>query len=222
MVDLLDAGWFAVNVFAGQIAQKALEPAVERTWRAIMAVLLPLYDPALASVRLNLQEHIERERAKDQEFSEKLERSMRAGEPEALVAHFVREAAQATTEERMRMLAAAAAGVLVPDLDSEMRSRVARAVAQLEPGDVVVLRRMREYLFQGSSDSVARSLGPSRGALEASGCVLVRTSDDDLRRALNEVLEYGHQEVRTLASVSDVGHAVLRALAIWRPTAAKA
>jgi len=41
----------------------------------------------------------------------------------------------------MKMLAAATAGVLTPDLDSEMKSRVARAVDQL----VCIWGALREF-----------------------------------------------------------------------------
>lgn len=219
MVDLVEVGWFVVNVATGYVAERALEPVLDPTFRALKAVLLPLYDPALAAVRLNLQEHVARERAKDQEFSERLERSMRAGEPAALVAHFVREAAQGTTEERMRMLAAAAAGVFVPEMESEMRSRVARAVAQLEPTDVGRLRNLGgPFAFGGSSESVARSLGASRGALESRGCILVRQKDEDLGREFAKAQRRGGEpRLRTIARVTDVGSAVLRALHEWAP-----
>ena len=102
------------------------------------------------------------------------------------------------------MLAAAAAGVLTPDLDSEMRSRVVRAVEQLEPSDVIVLR-------QAESTSPGQALkylgaGPeARAALFSSGCL---------------VLVGGGMALGQNVEVTPIGRAVLKTLEAWRPSGA--
>ncbi|HYG70115.1 MAG TPA: hypothetical protein VD838_20740, partial [Anaeromyxobacteraceae bacterium] len=70
----------------------------------------------------------------------------------------------------------AAAGVFTPDLDSEMRSRVARAVAAIEPGDVLSLREVNAaggHLFvqEGDEDSPRPELRNTMPPLLQSGCV---------------------------------------------------
>jgi hypothetical protein len=197
-----ELGRFIVDVGAGKIVEKALEPVLEPTWRLLKAVLLPLWDPAFSAVRLNLQEHIDRERAKREDFVERLEQSLQRGEAAALVALFVREAAQATTKERMRMLAAAAAGVFTPDLNSETRSRVARAIAQVEPSDVVELRNM-DAAERVPGMQPAPRITLEREPLVRSGCV----SD------MSMFVSVGHQ-----ISVTPLGRALLHALEAWSPT----
>lgn len=219
---LTELGRFVLDVGKGYVAERALEPVLEPTWQLLKSVLLPRWDPASDAVRLNLREHIQRERAKDEEFTVRLQRSLSSGEGEALLASFVTHAAQATTEERMHMLAAAAAGVFVPDLDSEMRSRVTRAVAQLEPADVIRLRGVAERRgLEGSSKSIDVTLGTSRGVLVASGCMAVLQEDEELGHRLAEAARRGSTpKLRTHARVTIVGHAVLRALDEWRSSEA--
>ncbi len=51
------------------------------------------------------------------------------------------EAVSSTTRERTRLLCAALAGAASPDIDAETKSRVARVVVQLEPSDIIILKR---------------------------------------------------------------------------------
>src|SRR2546423_1409851 len=124
----------------GFIVEETLGSVLRPLFSLLKALVWNQWDPAVNEFRLNLAEAVEKHRAKDREYVERLQRSFSRGEARALATQLVQAAAQSTTEDRMRMLAAAAAGVLTPDLDSEMRSRVARAVEQLEPSDVIALR----------------------------------------------------------------------------------
>jgi hypothetical protein len=127
-----------VDVASGRLVEKAVEPAAA----LVKALLFPRWSGAFEAIQLNLREHVDRRKAADREFTEKVLRSLQAGEADALVAGFMREAAQATTEAQMRMLAGAAAGVFVPDLDSEERPRVLHALQVLELSDAVLLREL--------------------------------------------------------------------------------
>jgi len=73
----------------------------------------------------------------------------------AVVMRLFPEAVMATTALRRRMLAHALAGLLQPDLDSETRSRVTRAITQLEPGDVRELRKVDEASRAAGTQSAA-------------------------------------------------------------------
>jgi hypothetical protein len=77
----------------------------------------------------------------------------------------------------MRLLAQALAGLYTPDLDAEMRSRLSRAVVELEPSDILALRdalRMPER-FGSAAAGYPRvaSIPPDRRyeALVAAGCI---------------------------------------------------
>lgn len=59
-----------------------------------------------------------------------------------LIQQFLDQAMKAPSSERRRMLAAAAAGSFRPDIGVESKSRAARVIEQLEPSDVIALRRL--------------------------------------------------------------------------------
>ena len=101
---------------------------------------------------------------------EALERSLQEGEADALASAFVRTAAQATTRERMRMLAAAAGGVFTPALDSEMRSRVARALEQLEPSGTAALVAVVDLAEREMAERLSAAQVEH---LQAAGCLSV-------------------------------------------------
>ena len=112
----------------------------------------------------------------------------------------MRAAAQATTEGRMKMLAAAAAGVFTPDLDSEMRSRVSRAIMEFEPSDVLELRRLMEADQRSGGSYVAGRMRLEWEPLERAGCIK------------NATMLAGHGIL-----VNDLGRMVLTALESWAP-----
>ncbi|HVP68020.1 MAG TPA: hypothetical protein VMT17_12225 [Anaeromyxobacteraceae bacterium] len=89
----------------------------------------------------------------------------------AVVMRLFPEAVTATTEERRAMLAHALAGLLQPDLDSETRSRVCRAVTQLEPRDVRELRKLERTSRGGPDAHPPPTMTPSLEPLRLAGCI---------------------------------------------------
>jgi len=172
-MDLIDLGsMLVVDAVRGYVVEKMLEPALRPAWAVIKSLLLPRWDPAIDAIRLNLQEAVDKRRAEDREFDRRVGASLQRGEEAALVTRLARAAAQATTDERMEMLAAAAAGILTPDLDSEMRSRVSRAVEELEPSDVIALRDVARTISAGKSVEQVPGVPENRIALLQAGCLL--------------------------------------------------
>ena len=148
---------------------------------------------------MRLNEAVKERHEKDAAYVEALKRSLQRGEADALATAFLRAAAQATTQERMKMLAAAAAGVFTPDMDSEMRSRVSRAIMQLEPSDVLELRRLIEP-ERRAGIYPAPLMTPEREPLARAGCVF------DASASIGGGLQ-----------VTALGRAVLAALETWEP-----
>ena len=95
----------------------------------------------------------------------------------AVVMRLFPEAVTATTAQRRRMLAHALAGLLQPDLDSETRSRVTRAITQLEPGDVRELRKVDEARRAAATQSAA-TMTPKLEPLLLAGCILAEGLSD--------------------------------------------
>ena len=188
-----------VDAAAGYVVEKALKPVLEPTWNLLKSVLLPNWGPAVDEIRLNLQEAKAKRRADNLQHIARLAESLHAGEADALVTHLARAAAQATTDARMKMLAAAAAGILTPDLDSEMRSRVARAVEQLEPSDVIALRKVKEGVARGENVQQVEGTSQNRTALVQSGCLDVAAGAG----------------YRSLHQPTPLGLGVLKALEDW-------
>jgi len=187
----------------GYVIEKALAPGLDSIWAHAKRILFPRWDAAFSEVQRNIADAFESAREGDAQFIDRLRRSFDTGEADALVTRLLRDAAQATTDERMLMLAAAAAGLLTPALDSEMRSRVARVLEQLEPSDVIGLR---EASAACALDHDVRQIsGPPEAtrALEQAGCLFHA-----------EGIGY-----RSSYEVTPLGTAVLRALQAWTPTA---
>lgn len=209
----------AVDLAKGTVLEKLRDKAIAPVWEVLRPLLYPWWDEALHEVRLRLGEAIEQARAEDAEFVDRLARTLERGEADALVTALLRSAAQATTEARMKMLSAAAAGVFVPDLNSEMRSRVARAVAQLEPSDISELAglvklsdrfRNRPRFLISSRRGRDGSRDSSFASLVAAGCLLV----DEQEPAFSRVGGKAERSIQTL--VTATGYAVVRALRAWR------
>jgi hypothetical protein len=148
---------------------------------------------------LAFERHVKEQEKRDAGFREKLREKVTAREAGALFSSLLREAAESSTRERMRMMCAVLAGVWRPDLDAELRSRVARAVLDLEPSDVLYLRALAAD--EGRPGVVLR-LGPQGEWLVRAGCVL-----DESGRVGGAV------------RITDVGHALLAAVATWAPEA---
>lgn len=198
-----------VDTATGALAEHVANPVLEPTIRAIKALLFPRWSGAFSAIQLNLQEHVRRAQERDADFVARLDRAMERGEAGSLVASFVRAAAQATTDERMDMLAAAAAGVFTPDLGSELRSRVARAVAAMEPRDVVSLREVSVaggsiLVPEGNEESARLELRDTVPPLLQAGCVRPVPVFGGLRY-----------------TITPTGRGVLEALRCWKRTAGR-
>ncbi len=142
------------------------------------------------------------------------------GEARAVFERVVTEATHATRRERRRLLAHAVAGVFTPDLGSEMRSRVARAVTQLEPSDVVCLRDLKHGTESVGAGEVRR---PQVEALQSTGCILISVEEEELGRALHRAtrrrqsLDSVRTQKRKIVTVTALGEAVLASLCTWIP-----
>src|SRR6266568_1376044 len=129
---------------------------------------------------LAFDRHVREQEARDADFREKLRDKVTEREVSALFPALLRAAAESSTRERMRMLCAALAGIWSPDLAAELRSRVSRAVLELQPSDVLYLRMLAQD--EGRPGVVLR-LGPQGEWLVRSGCVF----DDSTTRVGGEV-----------------------------------
>jgi hypothetical protein len=185
-----------MDATAGYVVEKALEPALRPTLAFLKSILLPRWDQSGDEVRRCVADAFEEAEKADSQFFERLQRSLQSGEADALLTRLAREAAQATTEERMRMLAAAAAGVLTPDLNSEMRSRVTRALEQLEPSDIIALRVVNAARMKHHNVMQIDGQPESSRALLQTGCVFEKPGVGQDTRF--EMLSLGRAVLHTL------------------------
>jgi hypothetical protein len=157
---------------------------------------------AAFELTLAFERHVRDQKARDAEFSARLREKVTEREVGALFPSLLRAAAESSTRERMRMLCAALAGIWRPDLDAEMRSRVGRAVLQLEASDVLYLRRL---LASETQPGLRPSLPLSREGewVLRAGCV----GDDSVRAGGRGIY------------ITDVGRALLDSLGMWIPEA---
>lgn len=176
----------------GKIVFEVLKQLIFRQW-----------NPAVNELRLNLAEAVEKHKANERTFREKVRRLLESGEGRALVTELVQSAARATTKERMEMLAAAAIGVLIPDFNAEMRSRVARIIEQLEPSDVVALRECVSVIDADKGLQQVPGIPENRVSLLQTAC-LVPVQGAGFRNAYE---------------ATPVGLAVLKTLQSWPRTA---
>ncbi len=114
-------------------------------------------------------------------------------EAASVVMRLFPEAVTATTAERRTMLAHALAGLLQPGLSPETKSRVSRAVAQLEASDV---RELRRVAASGSTTGQPVHISPELEPLLVAGCVLPGAAGQGV-------------------TLTAVGRAVLTVLASW-------
>jgi len=153
---------FAEDEAKGLVVEVTLlsSPAGKAVFEILKQLIWRQWDPAVNELQLNLAEAVEKHKANERAFKEKVFRAARTDEGRALIIELVQAAARATTKARMEMLAAAALGVLIPDFDAENRSRVARTIEQLEPSDVLALRVSAQVIDSGQR--VTTSLWRSR------------------------------------------------------------
>lgn len=143
---------------------------------------------------------LERLEQKHARVAEELRGKITEREAGALFTQLLGAAADSSTRERMRMLCAALAGVLLPNFDAETRSRVSRAVMQLEASDVLELRKL--YMVERAPGfAPSLQMTPALEPLVLAGCVRDQSS------------LAGHPAVAT----TERGHAVLAALEVWEP-----
>lgn len=122
----------------------------------------------------------------------------------ALVRPLYDEALRSPASERIRMLAHAMAGLFKPNYELEMKSRVSRAVGQLEPSDVHLLRDIRGTNDPGREKIYKERKGVAFAPLVQSACVFVDWSGYG-----------GYSKIE----VTPTGQAVLDVLAGWQSTA---
>lgn len=108
-----------------------------------------------------------------------LANSVTEEEAAAMTGRLIREAVFSATQDRRRLMAAAMAGTFSPDFEVEQKSRITRAIAQLEPSDIVALRDVAQgrpfgkegMLSMKSRQAIHRNRQVSLAALEGAGCV---------------------------------------------------
>lgn len=138
-----------------------------------------------------------------------------------LIDQYRDHAARSVLDERRKLLAAAAAATFRPDIDVEMKARAERALAILEPSDIVVLRKWVKQIESVKSNSEAISLFngyplTNRMALEQSGCVILQSKLDVDDQAPRWDLAPPSPRLRHIAIVTPLGAAVLLLLETYR------
>lgn len=146
--------------------------------------------------------------------------SVNEEEAAAIIGRLLPEAVFSATKDRRRLMAAAMAGTFSPDFRIEEKSRITRAIAQLEPSDVVVLRSVKGFGLAGPEvvtrnfQERVRNRELSLTALEAAGCIeeIVEPARRDSR---GEV----HRPERRKNELTHLGSMTLQFIAEWEPAA---
>jgi hypothetical protein len=86
------------------------------------------------------------------------------------------EAAREATDERLQMLGHAAAGLSDPGMSINEKARIERALRQLDPDDILVLRAAKERKFLDFRARVSHieNGSASRDALVGAGCLRIK------------------------------------------------
>jgi hypothetical protein len=155
----------------------------------------------------------------DAEQQRRFEEEQAKPDAQAYARVLFQEAAKSVTRERRIMIAAAIAGGVTPDFEAEERSRLARALAQLEPSDVSMLRALEAL---DSDDRVTPQAlhyelntrpAASRQAVVAAGCVEMSMESRTRReRDHSGRLVDVAKEFESLAKITWLGYAVIRAV----------
>lgn len=133
----------------------------------------------------------------------------------SLIGRLLPEAVFSVTEDRRRLMAAAMAATFSPDFDLEEKSRITRAIATLEPSDIVTLRAVHAAsgaVRSRSAQGEGQATEPRHSADQVSLAALVATA------CVLETLQIGSYQYRASA----LGSALLRFLAEWEPSSAAA
>ncbi|MCC6665008.1 MAG: hypothetical protein IT375_14750 [Polyangiaceae bacterium] len=135
-----------------------------------------------------------------EDVDQKIQAALEDPQLPRVLSNFGFEAAREAIDERRRMLAHAAAGIVDPDLPVERKARVERTLRELDPIDVRALYGI--HLAVRSARYGALFSVPSGDVLVASGCVRIGTSAGG----------FGGGGASHSADVTQLGHDVLRVL----------
>jgi hypothetical protein len=127
-----------------------------------------------------------------------------------LYINFTYEAAREALDERRRMLAHGAAGLLNPDISIERKARVERTMRELDPDDVIALygaslvpggyssgRPRAEFLLSGPSGDILASSGCVRLAVGGGGFGHGPWTDATITQLGHDMLMILHTYIRT-------------------------
>ncbi len=118
---------------AGELALECGFRLLPNNSRRVDETYTAMLQDAVLEIERAFRRHLAEHEARDPGYAEKVRAAIDDREARALFYRLGIEAAHATTAKRMRLLAHALAGLYTPDVDAEMRSRVSRAVVELEP-----------------------------------------------------------------------------------------
>jgi hypothetical protein len=143
-------------------------------------------------------------------------------EAAAITGRLIGEAVFSATKDRRRLMAAAMAGAFSPDFEIEQKSRITRAVAQLEPSDIVALRDIDKgtpvghglLISMEAMQEVRRKRAMSLDALAGAGC-LVEVVVQKERTEVSGIPRPERREHR----LTDLGELTLKFIADWEPSA---
>src|SRR5690349_18340970 len=110
----------SVLTTAGKMALQKAASLLPNNARAVDEAFTAMLQDMLLEVDAAFRAHVAHHEAKDPRFAERLAAALDQREARALFYRLGTEAAQATTVERMRMLAHALAGLYTPNLHAEL------------------------------------------------------------------------------------------------------
>jgi hypothetical protein len=180
-----------------------------------------MYEEQVKEIALEWPRHVER---LQQDFAEQgrdlqVEIAEKVDERAAtiLFARMLEEAIESPTRERLSLMCGAMTGVINPDLDVETKSRVARAVAMLEPSDVILLRRMVDAKTDHAIGGLAAEQRLEAEALQLAGCIRLGDDGVGFLSSVHQKEENARLSLPTLGQVTLLGSAVLRQIGTWQP-----
>jgi hypothetical protein len=133
-----------------------------------------------------------------------------------LIGQLQDQAMRAVTEEHMRLICAAIAGSIRPDIEVEAKARAARAIAQLQPSDILLLRELMEnYKQQVDVDDAfgIRALAINMDALLQAGCLMMPRV---FGKSSYEI-DNGRRYRKDIVKITELGRVVLRFAETWEP-----
>lgn len=195
---------------AGSAGLKLLRHLEDRNTASFQRARDEMFREWVAELSTALQYIYEQLRLRHEHLDSKLEQVLQDGQLVRLYDNFGYEAAREAIDERRRMLAYAAAGIVDPELTVEQKARVERTLRELDPVDVRMLYGLdllpARILAPDIHDALRKRdlAAPSADVLLASGCVRIdvhETMDIDDTRGV------GHS-----AAITPLGKNVLQVL----------